>query len=387
MAPRRPLRILFALPAYWPAVAFGGPVWVARELAAGLTRLGHSVTVVTTTLMDLERRPSPRSSSRSADGIAVTYLGTPLRYRWMGIPPTLPLWLRHLRPRPDVVHLFGFRDVVTTVTAAWAGRARIPYVLEPLGMYVPRFRSLGPKRVFDAILGRHVAERAARVIATSDLERRELVARGVPAERIVVRPNGFPPVSENAGAGALRSRLGLAGDEPLLLYVGRISYKKGLDLLLEALVDLPDAHLALVGPDDHDGTMATVRSITKTHGLERRVHVLGPVDSDQPRAIYADADVFVLPSRNENFGNVAAEAAAAGTPVVLTDRCGVAELLDDRGALVVPCEIGAIRDAVARLLADAELRGRLGAGGAEVAREVSWDEVVRRQEQVYLDLA
>ena len=386
MDSERRLRILFAIPAHWPAVAFGGPIPVARELGGALGRLGHSITAVTTTLLDLERRPSARTSTGVVDGVQIIYLATPFHYRWMGVTPTLPLWLRRWRPRPEIVHLFGYRDVVTTVTAAWAAWAGIPYVLEPLGMYLPRFRSLGKKRVFDAAIGRRLAARATRVIATSELERRELAGAGLDPKRIAVRPNGFPAVTRNGAREGLRNRLHLARDEPLLLYVGRISYKKGLDLLVEALADLPDAHLAVVGPDDRDGTLETLRSITARRGLESRVHLLGPLGPDGLGSIYADADVFVLPSRNENFGNVAAEAAAAGTPVVLTDRCGVAELLQDRAALVVRCAVPAIRDALGRLLDDPELRRKLGRGGVEVAREVSWPQVARLQEQLYLEL-
>jgi len=76
---------------------------------------------------------------------------------------------------------------------------------------------------------------------------------------------------------------------------------------------------------------------------------------------------------------VAAEAAAAGTASVITDCCGVAELLADRGALVVPCEVEPLRDAIGRLLAEPELRRGLGEGGKAVARETTWDDVATRQ--------
>ncbi len=81
---------------------------------------------------------------------------------------------------------------------------------------------------------------------------------------------------------------------------------------------------------------------------------------------------------------VAAEAAAAGTPVVLTDRCGVAALLGERAAVIVPPEVEPLREAIVRVLADPDLRARLGAGGREVAGEVSWESVVAEQERLYL---
>ena len=133
------VRILFAAPAWAPSRAFGGPVVAAGELVRRLVARGHVVDVLTTTILDLHRRPSARSRLGVVDGATVHYLGTPLRYRWMGITPTLPVALARLK-RPDVVHVFGFRDPVTTGTAAWCRLAQVPYVFEPLGMFRPRLR-------------------------------------------------------------------------------------------------------------------------------------------------------------------------------------------------------------------------------------------------------
>jgi glycosyltransferase involved in cell wall biosynthesis len=380
----RPLRVLFAAPAYWPALAFGGPIWMARELNEGMVRLGHTVDVVTSSLLELERRPRRRTTTRLVEGVSVHYAATPLRYRWMGITPTLPLLLRRL-PRPDVVHVFGYRDVVGTVSAAWAAKRSIPYVFEPLGMFRPKLRKVRTKRVFDTALARRVARGASAVVATSGFERAELVATGVAPERIEIRGNGFPPPLEpGATDGRLRRELGVDGTTPLVLYVGRIARGKGISLLLDAARALPDVHLALVGPDGGDGTLDEVRAAAGEEELHGRVHRLPPLSAaERPLALYAEADVFVLASEGESFGMVAAEAAAAGTPVVLTDRCGVADVLGGRGALVVPYEREAVVQAIARLLDDPGLRRRLGEGGRAVAAELAWAEIVRRQESIY----
>src|SRR5512133_602913 len=148
-----PLRILFAAPAWSPSRAFGGPVVAAAELVPRLVARGHEVEVLTTTILDLGRRPAARSSKGVVDGATVHYLGTPLSYRWMGITPTLPVALARLE-RPDVVHVFGFRDPITTGTACWCRWARVPYVFEPLGMFRPRLRKVLLKRALDATLYR-----------------------------------------------------------------------------------------------------------------------------------------------------------------------------------------------------------------------------------------
>jgi glycosyltransferase involved in cell wall biosynthesis len=368
----RRLRILFAAPAWWPATAFGGPVVVARELTTRLAARGHGVEVVTTSLTSVDRPGSWRSSTEERDGVRVHYLATPVRYRWMGVTPTLPVELARIG-RPDVVHVFGFRDPVTTGVAAWARLRRIPYVFEPLGMFRARLRKVALKRALDSTLYRGVASGAAAVVVSSSLERDDVAASGVvPPERIHVRGNGFPEPYDVAPAD--RAALGIPDAAPVLLYVGRIAAGKGIEHLVAALQELPDAHVLLIGPDDRHGVAAGL-------GVER-VHVLGPTDGP-PLAYYRLADVLVLPSAGESFGMVAAEAAAGGTPVVVTDRCGVAEFFGEGEALVVPDDRPAILDAIRSVLAEPDLRARLAAGGVEAARRMSWDAVTDRQEELY----
>jgi glycosyltransferase involved in cell wall biosynthesis len=366
----RGLRILFASPAWWPAAAFGGPIAVARELTSRLVSRGHTVEVVTTSLTSLDEGGSFRTRVGRVGDVRVRYLATPVRYRWMGITPTLPVSLER-SDRPDVVHVFGFRDPVTTGAATWARVRGVPYVFEPLGMFRARLRKVALKRALDSTLYRGVAGGAAEVVVASSLERDDVLAAGVvPAERVHVRGNGFPAPFEVESAD--RAELGIPKDAPVILYVGRIAAGKGIEHLQAALAELPEAHLVLVGPDDRHGVVA---------GGDQ-VHVLGPSDAP-PLALYRMADVFALPSEGESFGMAAAEAAAAGTPVVVTDRCGVSDFFAEGEALVVPDERAAILNAIRQVLAEPALRERLAAGGVAAARRQSWDAVTDRQEELY----
>src|SRR6266516_2056675 len=391
---QRRLRILCAAPAWSPSRAFGGPVVAAGELVRRLVARGHEVEVLTTTILDLQHRPAARSSVAVVDGATVRYLATPLRYRWMGITPTLPLALARLR-RPDIVHVFGFRDPVTTGTAAWCRVAGIPYVFEPLGMFQPRLRKVLLKRGLDATLYRGITRGAAAVVAASEREREDVIACGVPAAKVHVRGNGFPdpvdatrvgkPGSDPAGvrppkfglpSGDLRARLGIPADAPLVLYVGRIAAGKGIEHLLAAVRELPRAHLVIAGPDDRHGVSTDAE----------RVHTL-PMTEEPPRQLYPQADVFVLASAGESFGMVAAEAAAAGTPVIVSDRCGIASYFEDGEALVVPYERAAVVDAIRRVLTDDALRDQLARGGPAAARRTSWDRITDVQESIYRAVA
>ena len=281
------MRILFAAPAWWPAAAFGGPVVAARELTSRLVARGHSVEVLTTSLESLDRPGSWHSRVEEQDGVRVHYLATPARYRWMGITPTLPVELERAE-RPDVVHVFGFRDPVTTMGAAWARLRGVPYVFEPLGMFRARLRKVALKRALDSTLYRGVASGAGAVVAASSIERDDVAAAGVvPQDRIHVRGNGFPEPFETPAAN--RAELGIPDDVPIVLYVGRIAAGKGIEHLVAALLELPQAHLVLVGPDDRHG-------VAEGLGGER-VHVVGPTDGP-PLALYGQIRLSSWPGKS-----------------------------------------------------------------------------------------
>lgn len=379
-------RVPFAAPACAPAEAFGGPIPVMSVLARGLVEAGWAVDVVTTSLTTVRGPRTRRTRVEELGGATVRYVATPLSYRWMGITPTLPLWLERL-PRPDVVHVFGFRDPVGSAAAAWCRLRGVPYVLEALGMFRPKLRKIGLKRGLDATVYRHVPAGAGALVAASARERHEYLAGGIEAERIVVRPNGFPPLSSAPPrTGALHSRIGAPAAAPIVLSIGRVAAGKGLELLADAIVSLPQAQLVIAGPDDGHGVGESLLSRARWSGAERRVHLLGPLSREDVALLYREADVLVLASEHESFGMVVAEAASAGLPAIVSDRCGVAELMGDGAALVVPYEGGPVREALARVLGDVELRSGLAERARAVAARWSWEHVTELQQQIYRDV-
>jgi len=297
----------------------------------------------------------------------------------MGITTTLPLALRRLS-RPSVAHVMGFRDPVTTVVASWCRVRGVPYVFEPVGMFRPRLRKVRLKRAFDATFARGVASGASLVIVSSPKERDDVAACGVDPGRVRLRANGFPEPPAGDGTDPLA---GVVPDgAPIVLFVGRIAAEKGVEHLIEAARQLPRAHVVLVGPDDRHGTMAAVRAAEADPATAGRIHRLPPT-AGPPFDLYRRADVFVLASGGENFGLVAAEAASVGTPVILSDRTGIAASFQPGEALVVPYAEQATVDAIARVLEDPSLRSTLAEGALRAARRTTWDAVVDAQLGIY----
>lgn len=395
------MRILSVTETYSPFLEFGGPPVKVRALAQGLARHGHLVTVLTAD-WGLEARTSAAETAgaeRSPFGwtqlvnrVTAVYLPTWLRYRSVTWNPAVKRFCRTRLQDFDVVHIYGLYDFLGPAVAAACQRRRIPYVLEPIGMFVPIVRSLWLKRIYHALFGRRMFEGASAIIATSEQEVEELVNGGVAREKIELRRNGVEAPASWPERGIFRKGLGLAEDSKVILYLGRLSKKKSPDLLLEAFATLSkeaggkSLRLVFAGPDE-DAMKVRLTQMAEQLGLISQVRFAGPIFDEAKWAAYRDADVFVLPSQNENFGNTAAESAAAGTPVVVTEQCGIAPLLSNVAGLVVPHEAGALAAAIKSVICDPELHSRLAAGCSEVTARLGWEEPVGEMEILYNKLA
>jgi glycosyltransferase involved in cell wall biosynthesis len=142
----------------------------------------------------------------------------------------------------------------------------------------------------------------------------------------------------------------------------------------------------MAGPDEGDGFRQRLEAIATQLGLNDRVLFTGPLYGEAKWAAYRDADVFVLPSQNENFGNTAAEAVACGTPVLVTDRCGIAPMVDQRAGLVVPHDCAALAAGLARILGAPGLAAHLRGGCEGVANSLTWAEPLAQMETLYREL-
>jgi D-inositol-3-phosphate glycosyltransferase len=223
---------------------------------------------------------------------------------------------------------------------------------------------------------------ADRLVAASEVERQQLAdCYGADPARIAVVPCGvdtalFAP----SDPGAARASLGL-GDEPLLLYVGRIAPIKGLQTLLDAMARLraagSDLRLLIVGGDTDEpleGHEADLRRRLDALGLGDTVRFVGAQPQEQLRAYYVAADATVLPSYYESFGMVALEAMACGRPVIASRVGGLQTTVRDglTGVLVPEHDAAALAETIDRVIGDAALRWRLGREGVQWAAQHRW---------------
>jgi glycosyltransferase involved in cell wall biosynthesis len=322
-------------------------------------------------------------------GVEAIYLATAARRRALTLNPGVIAFCRASVGRFDIAHIYGLYDLLGPVAGYFCRREGVPYVVEPMGMFQPIVRSLWQKRLYHRLIGNSLAGGARFLVATSEREKQELIEGGIVASRIVVRRNGIDFPERQLARGDFRRRWSIPADAKLVLFLGRLVSKKSPDLLLEAFAEWRaraanggNALLVLAGPDEGDGFVPRLKKMIGQLGLDRNVLITGPLYDDAKWQAYRDADVFVLPSQNENFGNTAAESAACGTPVIVTDRCGVAAFVGQAG-LVVPHDRVQLGRALTQLLDDCTLLQRCQAGCVEMAKKLSWAGPLDESEALY----
>jgi glycosyltransferase involved in cell wall biosynthesis len=267
-----------------------------------------------------------------------------------------------------------------------AGRAamlaRKPFIVAPRGMLAPAALAFSQfkKRVVWALLQGEVVRHAACIHATSEQEYDEIRAFGL-NNPVAIVPNGIdlPEVRTGSPSGTAVDRV--------VLSLGRIHPKKGLDRLVRAWARLeaahPDWRLRIVGPDElgHAGELAVLGAELKV----RRVSIEKSVTGDAKIAAYQQADLFVLPTLNENFAITVAEALAMGTPVIATKGAPWRALQSEGCGWWIDHDVESLAAALANaMVMTREALQAMGAKGrAWMKRDFSWDHVADDMLNVY----
>jgi len=384
------LRILHVTPFYDDAWAYGGIPRVVPRLCRGLAARGHRVTVLTTDACDQHRRLRWKHDQHAETGVTVEILpnlSNRAAYQQLFWPLGLRRFFAEHRAAFDVAHLHACRNLLTSGAARALKSAGVPYVVSPHGT-APRIeRRLVAKALYDRFIDHHTLRDAARIVVVSDAERRQLVELGVsPAPLVIVEnPLDGEELVSLPASGALRQKVPF---DEILLFVGKITPRKRLDLLIEALavMDRPRAGLVVIGNDM--GGERAARALVRARGLEQRVVFLGLVAGAERLAAMRDADLLAYPSRDEVFGLVPFEALGCGIPVVVADDSGCGELVAQvGGGLVVRSgDIAALATALTQLLDD---KPAWRAAAAEAHRiledRFGRDRAAARLEAVYAD--
>jgi glycosyltransferase involved in cell wall biosynthesis len=384
------MNILHVVPTYLPAVRYGGPIYSVHALCQSLAAAGHRVHVFTTSVDGANDSDVPHGRPVDLDGVSVHYC----RSRWLRrlyYSADLTARLDAAVGQFDIVHLHSVFLFPTMTGARSSVRAGVPYVLSPRGMLVRDLiarRSSLKKRAWISLVERANLERAACVHLTSEEERLALVDMGLDLAPTVVIPNGVDAPFRFSADDVSADVRTLVAEGFDILSFGRISWKKGLDRLIRAMVAVTNAR-ALIAGNDEDGLAASLRSLADAAGVGDRVRFLPrQINGADKEALFAAARVFVLPSLSENFGNVVAEAMIRHLPVIVSEQVGAADIVKaSGGGLVTRGEPEDFAAAIGSLLASDERITAIGAAGEAYARDrLTWREVARRFEELYTEI-
>ena len=389
----RPLSIVHALPFFDPATRFGGPVAQLRCVCRLLAERGHHVSVITTNLDVGPAVPTNRWVER--EGYRVWYARA---HRFGGCAPYYAPAVRgpldECLAHADVLHLTLSFTHMNVLARRRAAVHLVPYVytprscLDPVRLRQRRLLKLG----FLALFERRIIRDAAAVHVLTEVEREQAMRQGARSEQCTVIPNGTEYVADSVGSDgtAFRAHARFDRDTPLVLFMGRLHRVKGLDVLVDAFAAVrahqPAAQLVIAGPDEGEGPAVIARA--RRLGCADAVRCVGRLDGDLRRSAFRAADVFALTSYSEGMPNAVLEACAAGTPVLVSDRCNLPEVSAYGAGKVVAAEARSAAAALRHMLADPDGLKIMGANAQRMVRErFAFPAVIDRLEMLYERLA
>lgn len=359
------MRILHVVPTYLPATRYGGPIVAVHGLCKALAARGHEVDVFTTNVDGAGVSDVTVGRPVERDGVRVHYFASTLRRIYYS--PAMRKALAERVHEYDVVHAHSVFLWPTAAAARAAHAAGVPYVLSPRGMLVPELiekKSRLAKRAWISLVERRNFAGACAIHFTSERERDDARRLGMVVPRAAIVPNGVD----------IPRLTGAPREASMVLYLGRINWKKGLDRLVDAIAQIDGAHLIVAGKDDEHYVATLPR--------HERVTFVGEVHGAEKERLLSTAAMLVLPSLSENFGNAVLEAMAHATPVIVTPGVGLAADVDAAGAGIVT-EDG-LREAIERLLGDEALRHEMGRRGRALAEgRFGWERIAAETEALY----
>lgn len=367
----------------------GGPQAVVMRLAAAQADLGHSVHVV-----------SQVDSSIAARMIALgRFIPGFEQIRWHLLPPpgrVEAILCRRARPLmerafadADQLHLHGVWEPILASAASIARRIGLPYCVCPAGMLDTWSLAQKPwkKKLALALGCRKMLDNAVFIHALNrdEVELMQPVGLHAPAEII---PNGIF-VEEFEQLPPPDPFLALIARPPgrrYVLFLSRLHYKKGLDLLAHAFrrvaEECPDVDLVVAGPDG--GAEDDFRTLVRRFGLENRVLMVGPLYGETKLQALVAAACFCLPSRQEGFSIAITEALACGTPVVITHACHFPEVATAGAGAVVTLEPADIAGGMIEILRDLGMAETMGRNGRQLVFEnYTWPRIARLTTSLY----
>jgi len=359
-------------------VTGGGTAERTFQISKFLAEVGIECTVLTT---DLGLTPERIKAMERVRIIAL-----PCLFRRFYVPKFSYKQIRNIVKDADVVHLMGHWTFINALVYFIAHRLNKPYVVCPAGALPIYGRSKFIKKLYNWIIGSKIIRNANGHIAIAVNEIDQFQAYGVEAGKISIIPNGINAEEfQISNVTKFRKKYGLSND-PFIMFMGRLNYIKGPDLLLHAFCNvkegLLDFRLVFAGPDG--GMLGELKEKSKVMEIANRVHFTEYLGGEEKSSAYHAADLLVIPSRQEAMSIVVLEAGITETPVLLTDQCGFNEVDSIGGGQVVPASVDGLQKGLIEILRDPAQLKSMGANLKKYVYEhFTWDSVINKYLKLY----
>ena len=311
---------------------------------------------------------------------------SPERSSWI-IDTTLRKTFREVIRASDGIHIHGLWETASTVASHFARALKKPYVLSAHGMLEPWALSNKAlkKRVYSALVEKHNLQGAACLHALTEAEVDDYRRLGC-RQPVAVIPNGVDAPSSAAPSLFLKNFPQLIGKD-IILFLGRLHFKKGLDLLVKAwgaiARDYPTASLVFAGPDS-ENSVSAIRQLIDDHGISDRIVFTGMLTGDLKWSAFASATSFVLPSYSEGLSVAVLEALCMGVPVIISENCHLPEVATQGAGWVIPAEVNALQSAISKVLMnEGSMNRQIGECGKILARDFQWQSVAAKMAELY----
>lgn len=370
-------------------VEFGGPGMTLPSFCSALAARNHIVTLATVYFK--REKESPKSNYKN--GLQICRFPGLLLKRWR-FSPSLFYWLIGHADQFDIIHLNSLYSFVVLSGSVAARLHSKPYVLMPHGTLAPFQRTISERKklLYDWLFSSRILNNAAAIIFTTDSEANEVIPLRIRAPFRIVPPGiEFADYQQLPKRGKFREKWLQGYNGPLILYLGRLNAKKGIEILVPAFAKFVHSYgsavLAIVGSGDPPDYGSQIIEWVNRERISSNVVLTGPLIGEEKLTALADADVFVLTSRAENFATAMFEAMASRLPVVITKGLNMyAEIQKANAGIVVDFDIQQIASAMLVLISNPQQRIQMGENAYMLARLYSWENTAARLEALYDDI-
>ena len=395
------MKVLQIIPRFLPATG-GSPIHVYK-ISKQLIKLGHDVTVVTTTSehnKDIRgfstARPFTLKSTYPTlpkfevmDGIKI-YRFKPLFQFWMHmINPSMFIFLLKKIHKYDVVHAHVYMGAESDMAAIICKLRNIPFMFTAHDLLSTQSGAINLlKNLYDKTEGKLTLNTAKKLIALTSENKKQYESLGVSENKIVVIPNGVDYEKFDALIKSKELLKSIGNPDKIVLFVGRLLKYKGAQHIIKAIpeiiIDYPNTKFVFVGEDQ--GYKKELGELAKDLNVFNKCIFTGKVKEKKLLRYYSIADAFILPSTGEGFGLVALEATASGTPVILANVGGLKHILSEIGgysldmAKDIPEQIAEI---VKKVFSAPHIKKEIDREKEVIRREFTWERIAEETEKVY----